>query len=68
MPKYQLAWTDQSEPLDGRIVDKDFGHHTYTFETGSREDAEKIVETFMILNPMHDFTNHTITELIEENQ
>lgn len=71
MTKYQLQWTDdvESSPeIEARIVDLEDGTHTYTFETGSQDDAEAVVTTFMRLNPQHNFDNHTITALAEEDQ
>lgn len=62
--RYRLQWSDDREASDPRITTEN-GVHTYEFETGSREDAEAVVQTFMAIEPEHNFTNHTLTEETE---
>lgn len=62
--KFTLQWSDDHEPQDPRVVTEN-GQHSYSFETGSREDAETVAKSFMMIEPEHNFSNY---QLIEEEQ
>lgn len=62
MKKFQLTWVDSVDATYPDIK-SDGDQKSYEFEVESKQDAEKFVNSFMQINPEHDFSRRDLREV-----
>lgn len=62
MAKFKLTWSDDVKATYPGVTTR-AGKHSYEFETESKEDAMKFVQSFAKINPQHYFADYKLTEV-----